>query len=50
MGEPQKLGEIISELMALFRRRRELESWIREGTASAIDHAELEALNRRLNE
>lgn len=49
-SQPVKLGEIISELMAIFTRRQEIESRIREGKASTADHMELEALNRRLQE
>jgi len=48
MNEPEKLGEIISELMALFRQRRELEARIQEGNGTAADCEKLEALNQRL--
>ena len=48
MAEVQRLGDMIGELMALFRERRRLEKRISEGNATPTDREELEALNRRL--
>lgn len=48
MAQPQKLGDVIKELMAIFKQRRELEQPAGEGQASAGDRVELEALNTRL--
>lgn len=50
MGEPQRIGEIISELMPLFTKRREIEQRIQEGRASEKDLAELEVINQTLQE
>ena len=48
MAQPQKLGDVIKELMAIFKQRGELEQRAGEGRATAGDCAELGALNRRL--
>lgn len=50
MSKPQRLGEIIFELMTLFTKRREIEARIMEGTASEKDLAKLEVINQTLQE
>ena len=46
--EPQKLADIIWEIMAILTRRRELEQRIDEGQTSAADRIELKTINQQL--
>lgn len=47
-NEPVHISKVVSEVMAIFARRREVETRIREGIVKEGDRAELEALNEAL--
>ena len=46
MAQPQKLGDVIQELIAILTRRAELEQRAREGRATAGDRIELKTINQ----
>lgn len=50
MSEPERLGNVIKELMVLFKQRRKIEGRIQAGQASEDEREKLEALNRRVQE
>jgi len=50
MNKPQKLGDVIKEIMENLEERRKIETRIREGRASPEDHLELKAIDMRLQE